>query len=651
MYRTYGLSTRLYVQNCVNHHYTLSPINVFRPLSTKCRFDWLKRLDPLQFLQGNYAESSFVDIDTETITSCRDSVISAINNYDNVITKLKDTTSMIEHEIYESLRSVKPLKTIFGRYIFTANSLPNGHTHYFRQKGSFKQLLFDTSAVASKYSKYDYCVVKNMKYSPKLDLLCAICDIHGNDHNILFVKSLKTHKHVETVTNIVNAEFLDTPDKCFIFYTRSIDKVMQLRRIVYYQNKLVSDNLIYSETDPTQTLGIYKTRDSKMIFITTNTSSRAKFLYIIKLNCQRSPKLLKLSLDGVYDKLFLEHRHNHVIALTKCNSKYKLMALSVVRKCNQIVTSWPLDNGINILGLEVFNKGIVLHGIQNPSVPVIGVINNVKELPQLKPLIDCGVITPDANPDFNSDIFHFTLENPAISYVPSFMILTNSNTHISDYPTKYKFIPYTFTSYDGTTVHISTIYLRESDKGIVYFYGFSKQLLKLHSEYEHNTLLKCGYKLCYIHSRSHDPAVALMDIVYGINYLIHNRIINQNNLRLVTESAGSSLVDELLLAFKDFNITFILKSPHLPVANNDSLNTISPTGNTYKRIFLMNVGGFDEKTPWWESFAYITKKSICKDCNIATFLDFHEHGGHNNGSTFVKQISHAARTAAILLNF
>ena len=197
-------------------------------------------------------------------------------------------TEELQTELFEELKNrLEPDKTsvpaLFNGYFYYERYEEGGeYPLHCRRQGSVEapeQVMLDVNRIAE---GYNFCSVRGVAPSQDSRLLAWAVDTVGRRKYSIKFTNLETGEALEDVIPDVTGNLVWANDNRTLFYTRQDPET--LRSYQVYRHVLGTvpseDVLIYEETDPTFSVGTWKTRSSKYILIQSRQTLATEIHFI-----------------------------------------------------------------------------------------------------------------------------------------------------------------------------------------------------------------------------------------------------------------------------------------------------------------------------------------------------------------------------------
>ena len=144
--------------------------------------------------------------------------------------------------------------------------------------GGDAQLIFDEAAEAE---GKEYFLLDALKVSPDARLIATMVDDTGSERFTLRIRDLATGKDEETITDVGIGAPVWSADGSAILFCEVDDKWRSYRaRMHRLGTPVASDITIYEEQDPGFTVGLSRSQDRSLIFISSSTIATSELRFV-----------------------------------------------------------------------------------------------------------------------------------------------------------------------------------------------------------------------------------------------------------------------------------------------------------------------------------------------------------------------------------
>lgn len=635
-------------------------------------------------------------------------------NSENEYTELamKDTEGLQE-KLYEE---------IVGRIKETDESLPyfkNGYWYYTRyeegseypiysrKKGSLdaeEEILIDVNELAE---GHDYYSATGLQVSPDNKILAFGEDTLSRRVYHIRFKNLETGEFLDDKLDNTTGDGAWANDNRTYFYTTK-NKVSLLSEKIYRHtlgNTPSSDELVYSEEDPSFYLGVYKSKSDQYIII-GEQSTLANDYHILNADNPNGEFRRFTPREEVHE-YSIDHFEDKFYIVTNWQApNFRLMETpeKATQKSNWVEVI-PHREDVLISGIEVFQDYLVVSERGNALTNIKVINQNTDEEHYLEFDEEAYVVYPSTNPEFDTKTLRFgysSLTTPNSTYDYNMdtreMELMKQQEVVGghnpdDYTTERFFIE----ARDGVMVPVSVVYKNSVEKSpdtplLLYSYGsygsstdpwFNSSLL---------SLLDRGFIYAIAHIRGgqemgrqwyedgkmFNKINTFTDFIDVAKYLEDNGYSSAPHMYARGGSAGGLLMGAVVnMAPKQFNgaiaaVPFVdvvstMLDETIPLTTNefdewgnpkneDSYHymlSYSPYDNVIEQEYpnlLVTTGLFDSQVQYWEPAKWVAKLRDKKTGDNVLLLKTNMIAGHGGASGRFERFRQTALEYAFLLD-
>lgn len=577
---------------------------------------------------------------------------------------------------------------------------------YCRRKGSMdapEEVLLDVDQMAEGYA---YFSVGGITLSEDQQLMAYAVDTVSRRQYTLYVKNLATGELLADKVENMEGYAVWAADNQTLFYTAKNPKTLLSERI--YRHKLgtpvAQDVLVYQEKDPSNYIGIGKTKTDKYIFIVSQATLSSEY-FMIKANepeaafvsfQPRQPNVL-YSVEHAGDRFFIRTNKDAV--------NFKLMQTpeNATGEAN-----WkevlPHRSDVLLEGIDVFKDYLVA-------------IEREKGLLKMRiskhdgtgaHYIDFGepayTAYPGGTPDYDSKVMRYSytsLTTPGSTYdydmgsrekklLKQAEVLGGFNK--ADYVTERIFA----TATDGTQVPISLVYKKGTKKDgsaplLLYAYGSYGYSMDASFSSARLSLLNRGFVYAIAHIRGGEDMGrqwyedgkllkkknTFTDFIDCGKHLVAQKYTSTERLYAQGGSAGGLLMGAVVnMAPSLFhgviaNVPFVdvintMLDESIPLTTNefdewgnpknkeyyDYMKSYSPYDNVTAQAYphmLVTTGLHDSQVQYWEPAKWVAKLRATKTDNNLLLLKTNMEQGHGGASGRFEYLKETAMEYAFLL--
>ena len=183
--------------------------------------------------------------------------------------------------------------------------------------GGDAQLIFDEAAEAE---GKEYFLLDALKVSPDARLIATMVDDTGSERFTLRIRDLATGKDEETITDVGIGAPVWSADGSAILFCEVDDKWRSYRaRMHRLGTPVASDITIYEEQDPGFTVGLSRSQDRSLIFISSSTIATSEVRFVSAAAPEAAPTLiraretdLRYEVDAGHGRLWILTNDAHI---------------------------------------------------------------------------------------------------------------------------------------------------------------------------------------------------------------------------------------------------------------------------------------------------------------------------------------------------
>ena len=183
--------------------------------------------------------------------------------------------------------------------------------------GGDAQLIFDEAAEAE---GKEYFLLDALKVSPDARLIATMVDDTGSERFTLRIRDLATGKDEETITDVGIGAPVWSADGSAILFCEVDDKWRSYRaRLHRLGTPVASDITIYEEQDPGFTVGLSRSQDRSLIFISSSTIATSELRFVSAAAPEAAPTLiraretdLRYEVDAGHGRLWILTNDAHI---------------------------------------------------------------------------------------------------------------------------------------------------------------------------------------------------------------------------------------------------------------------------------------------------------------------------------------------------
>ncbi|WP_236978600.1 S9 family peptidase [Membranihabitans maritimus] len=624
------------------------------------------------------------------------------NEYTRFI--MKDTEN-IQRELFNEMKSrIKESDQTApwfknGYYYYTRTEDNRQYYKFCRKKknlNSEEEILLDVDEMANGHAYY---AVKGFNISPDNTLLAFGLDTLSRRQYQILIKNLKTGELINTGIKNTNSQTVWSSDGKILFYVENNQDTLLSEKIKRHN---VGDNpekdvTVYRENDPTNYIGIGKSKTGKFILLYSGGTLSSEIRYIPADDPELLPQIFTPRMKEVLYHVFaLENRF--LILTNKGAQNFKLMECPLNKTS---VENWkeliPHRKDTLLSDVNVFKNFIVLTERKN-GLTKIRIQNRQTSssyyLDFDEPAYTAG---PSKNLEFDtsylryhytsmttpSSVFQFNLQNREVQLLKQQEVLGDFD------PKNYKTERIQVPSRDGKKIPVSIVYSRNFTKTgkfplLLYGYGSYGATIDPGFSSTRISLLDRGFVFAIAHIRGGEDLGrgwydngkmefkknTFNDFIDCGKYLVNQKYCHPSQLYAQGGSAGGLLMGVIANEAPELWKGIIAQVPFVDVVNTmldetiplttneydewgnpnikeqyDYIKSYSPYENIKRQAYphiLVTTGLHDSQVQYFEPAKWIAKLREFKTDNnlllLKTDMDY-GHGGASGRFDYLKEIA------------
>ncbi|WP_301922553.1 S9 family peptidase [Ferruginibacter sp.] len=577
---------------------------------------------------------------------------------------------------------------------------------YCRKKGTLdaaEEVLLDVNALAE---GHNYFSARGFAVSMDNNLMAYGIDMLSRREYTIYIKNLQTGETYKDAITGTEGDPVWANDNQSIFYAAKNLVTLLSEKIKKHVlgTAAATDKIVYQEKDPSNYIGVSKTKSDKYILITSQAtlSSEIKWIDASKPN-DAFAVFQPRSKEVLYD---VDHANDRFYIRTNLHAKnFKIVTCTEDKKDS---TNWkdllPHSDSILVQAFELFKNFIAVSERINGLTQIH--IINVKDNTGYYLAFDEPAYTASigANPDFNTDVlrFNYTSLTTPVSVYDYNMVNKEKKLmkqqevlggfKVADYTTERAFA----TAKDGTKIPLSIVYKKGFNKN-----GNAPLLLYAYGSYGISTdaafssvrlsLLNRGFAFAIAHIRGGEEMGrywyedgktmkkknTFNDFIDCAQWLLDNKYTSTKHLYINGGSAGGLLMGALVNMRPDLwngviaavpfvDVVTTMSDPTIPLTTNeydewgnpankesyDYMKSYSPYDNVEKKAYpnmLVTTGLHDSQVQYFEPAKWVAKLRAMKTDSNKLFLYTNMEAGHGGASGRFKPLKDKAREYAFFL--
>ncbi len=629
--------------------------------------------------------------------------------YDTLMAGTKDLQEKLYNEmkgrIKEKDESVPTLKN--GYFYYTRQIEGKDYYLYCRKKNSLdapEEVLLDVNKLAG---GYEYYRIGANSVSPNNNLMAFSVDTVGRNEYTMYVKDLTTggvYQDAIPRTQGGSAEW--AADNKTIFYTSKNPVTLLSEKIKKHVlgTPVEADKVVYEEKDPSNYIGVSKSKSEKYIFIVSQATMSSEWRLLPTDKPEGNFTVFQPRMkDVLYD---VDHAEGTFYIRTNNNAKnFKLMTATD----NKTDTSnWkelvPHSETVLIENFDLF-KNYIAVGERKNGLTQIHIMprgkNGAYDLDFGEATYAAGLVS---TPEYNTDVLRYnytSLTTPASVYDYNMAskekkLLKQQEVvggfNAEDYVTERLYA----TAKDGTKIPISVVYKKgfnKDGKGPLLLYGYGSYGASMDAGFSsvRLSLLDRGFAYAIAHIRGgqemgrywyEDGKMmkkknTFTDFIDCGEYLVAQKFTSKEHLYAMGGSAGGLLMGAIVNMRPDLwhgivaQVPFVdvittMSDPSIPLTTNEYdewgnpaneesyryMKSYSPYDNVTAQAYpnmLITTGLHDSQVQYFEPAKWVARLRAMKTDSNHIVMYTNMEAGHGGASGRFKALRDRAREYAFLL--
>ncbi len=627
--------------------------------------------------------------------------------YDTIMSGTKKLQEDLYIEMKARIKEKDESVPVFKNGYFYYSRLVEGKDYfvYCRKEGSMQateEILLDVNAMAE---GHNYFSATGFNVSMDNKLLAYGVDMKSRRQYDIYIKNLETGEIYKDKIPNAEADPVWANDNMTLFYTAKNPVTLLSEKIKRHKlgTDAATDKTVYEEKDPTNYIGVGKTKSDKFILITSQAtlSSEVKLLDANKPEgtftvFQPRMKEVLYNLDHANDKFYIR---------TNLNAKNFKIMTSAENKTDS--ASWtdliPHNDKVLIQGFDLFKNYLAISE-RKDGLTQVHILNTKDNSSHYLPFEEAAYAAYLAYiPDYNTDVMRYTYTSLT---TPSSVYDYNMSTkekklmkqqevvggyNIKDYETERVMA----TAKDGTKIAISIVYKKGFKKDgnaplMLYGYGSYGSSQEASFSSVRLSLLNRGFAFAVAHIRGgqemgrywyEDGKMkkkinTFTDFIDCAEFLLANKYTSKAHLYTSGGSAGGLLMGAVVNMRPDLwhgvvaqvpfvDVVTTMSDPSIPLTTNEYdewgnpadkesymyMKSYSPYDNVSKQAYpnmLITTGLHDSQVQYFEPAKWVAKLREMKTDKNVLLLHTDMEAGHGGASGRFKVLRDRAREYAFL---
>ncbi len=641
-------------------------------------------------------------------TKVVDYLVAENKYYDTMMSGTKQLQEKLYTEmkarIKEKDESVPSFKQ--GYFYYTRQVEGKDYFVYCRKKGALdaaEEVLLDVNAMAE---GHNYFSARGFAISLDNNLMAYGIDMLSRREYTIYIKNLQTGEIYKDAITDTEGDPVWANDNKSIFYTAKNPVTLLSEKIKKHLlgTEAASDKLVYEEKDPSNYIGVSKTKSDKYILITSQATLSSEIKWI---NASKPDDAFAVFQPRIKEVLYdVDHANDKFYIRTNLHAKnFKIVTCPEDKKDT---TNWkdlvPHSDSILVQSFELFKNYMAVSERINglTQIHIISLKDNASHyLAFGEPAYTASI---GANPDFNTDVlrFNYTSLTTPVSVYDYNMVSKEKKLmkqqevlgdfKVADYTTERAFA----TAKDGTKIPVSIVYKKGFNKDgnaplLLYAYGSYGASTDAAFSSVRLSLLNRGFGFAIAHIRGGEEMGrywyedgkmmkkknTFTDFIDCAQWLLDNKYTSTKHLYINGGSAGGLLMGAVLNMRPDLwngviaavpfvDVVTTMSDPTIPLTTNeydewgnpaykesyDYMKSYSPYDNVEKKAYpnmLVTTGLHDSQVQYFEPAKWVAKLRAMKTDSNKLFLYTNMDAGHGGASGRFKPLKDKAREYAFFL--
>ncbi len=627
--------------------------------------------------------------------------------YDTMMAGTKDFQEKLYEEMKGRIKDKDESVTYFknGYYYYTKTIEGKDYYVSCRKKGSLnapEEVLLDVNKMAEGYSYYR---IGGSAVSPDNKLLAYSVDTVSRNEFTIYVKNLETGELYKDAIARTQGGAVWAADNKTFFYTSKNPVTLLSEKIKRHVlgTAEAADVVVYHEKDPTNYIGVNKTKSDKYITVYSGGTLSSEMWFI---PADQPTAAFKSFQPRMKDVLYeIDHANDKFYVRTNKDARNFKIVTTPENKTD--TTAWTEmiahSDSVLIEGIEVF-KNFVVVSERRKGLTQLHILNTQNNQEHF---IDFGEASYAAyslgTPEYNTDTMRYyytSLTTPASEYdynmVSKEKKLLKQQEVVGGYDASQYVTERLYAKADdGTTIPISIIYKKGFKKDgsmplLLYGYGSYGASMDASFSTVRLSLLDRGFAYAIAHIRGgqemgrywyEDGKMmkkknTFTDFINCAEFLIANNFTSKQHMYTMGGSAGGLLMGAVVNMRPDLwnavvaqvpfvDVVTTMSDPTIPLTTNeydewgnpankesyDYMKSYSPYDNVSKQAYpnmLITTGLHDSQVQYFEPAKWVARLREMKTDSNHILLYTNMEAGHGGASGRFKSLRDRAREYAFL---
>lgn len=639
-------------------------------------------------------------------------VVTYLEQENSYFEKMIEDAKGLENELYLEMK---------GRILEKDESVPyldNGYYYYSRQeegkdyyiicrkKGSLtapEEILLDVNKMAEGHA---YFSVSTAAVSPDNKWVAYGVDTKSRRQYDIFIKNIATGEILSDVITNTEGYPVWSNDNKTLFYTGKHPVTLLSERIMRHKvgTDAKADVEVYKETDPSNYIGVGKSKSDKYIFVYSSQTLSNEIFYLDANTPEGKFKVFQPRMKEV--RYNVDHAGDKFYIRTNLDAKnYRLMTTDETKTEKQNWKEFLAHrDDVLVSGMEVF-KNFIAVSERKGGLTRLNIIrlsdNSSHFLSFDEPAYVASLST---NPSYDTELLRFnyqSLTTPATVYdynmVTKNKTLLKQQTVVGDFnPANYVSERVFATAKDGTKIPVSIVYkkgFKKDGSGPLLLYGYGSYGANMDASFSsvRLSLLDRGFAFAianirggqemgrywYDDGKMMNKKNTFTDFIDCAKFLIEQKYTTSEHLYAMGGSAGGLLMGAVVnmepTLFKGIvaqvpfvDVVTTMSDPTIPLTTNEYdewgnpsnkesyfyMKSYSPYDNVGPKNYpnmLITTGLHDSQVQYFEPAKWVARLRELKTDNNKILFYTDLAAGHGGASGRFKSLHDRAREYAFLL--
>jgi oligopeptidase B len=629
--------------------------------------------------------------------------------YDTMMSGTKQLQEKLYTEMKARIKEKDESVPVFKNGYFYYNRVEEGKDYYVycRKKGALdakEEVLLDVNKMAE---GHNYFSATGFEVSMDNKLMAYGIDTVSRRQYGIYVKNLETGEIYKDVVANTEGDPVWANDNATFFYTAKNLVTLLSEKIKKHKlgTDAATDKTVYEEKDPSNYIGVGKTKSDKFIIIGSTGTLSSEYRFI---DASRPDEPFKVFQPRMKEVLYdVDHANDKFYIRTNLNAKnFKIVTCAENKTDSSNWTDMIAHNdSILIQGIDVFKNYVAVSERKNglTQVHIVNTQNNVSHYLAFEE--PAYTVNLASTPDYNSEVVRF---NYTSLTTPSSVYDYNMGTKekklmkqqevvggytVGDYVTERLFA----TAKDGTKIPISIVYkkgFKKDGTAPLHLYGYGSYGASMDASFSSGrlSLLNRGFAFAIAHVRGgqemgrywyEDGKMmkkknTFTDFIDCAEFLLANKYTTKEHLYTSGGSAGGLLMGAVVNMRPDLwhgviaavpfvDVINTMSDPSIPLTTNEYdewgnpankenymyMKTYSPYDNVEKKSYpnmLVTTGLHDSQVQYFEPAKWVAKLRELKTDSNKLLMYTNMDAGHGGASGRFKALKDRAREFAFFLS-